>query len=79
MCVHRLSPCVSTGTLGNVPEPETYTKHHAIRVGKTRWEAFGALVAPRSRAAVINEFIAWYIGEKGAKRPERPKPVSATE
>lgn len=68
---------MSTGTLGDVPEPETYTKHRPIRVNKVRWEAFGALVAPRSRAAVINEFIAWYVGEPGAKLPKRPKPADS--
>lgn len=77
--IHRLSPWISTGTLTGVTEPETYTKHRPIRVGKTRWDAFGLLVGPRSRAKVINEFIAWYVGEKGAKLPRPPKAKADVE
>lgn len=78
MDIHKLSPCVSTGTLATVAaEPETYTKHRPIRVPSSRWDAFGALVGARARAKVINEFIAWYVGEPGAKLPKRPKPADS--
>lgn len=69
---------MSTATLLRMAaEPETFTRHRPIRVAKDRWDAFGALVGPRSRAKIVNEFIAWYIREPGAKLPERPKPAAA--
>ena len=51
----------------------THTPHRPIRVPTARWNAFGALVGLRNRAAVVNAFIAWYIGEPGAKLPRPPK------
>lgn len=58
-------------------DTEKHTPHRPIRVAQDRWDAFGALVGPRSRAKIVNEFIAWYIGEPGAKQPKRPKPADS--
>ena len=41
-------------------------------VPQGRWDAFGALVGIRDRARIVNEFIAWFVGEPGAKLPKRP-------
>lgn len=57
-------------------DTETHTPHRPIRVGQTRWDRFGALAGVRSRAKVVNEFIAWYVGEPGAKLPRPPKPTA---
>lgn len=70
---------MSTATLWPMAgEPDTFTKHRPIRVAKPRWDAFGLLVGPRSRAKIVNEFIAWYIREPGAKLPKRPDIVMTT-
>lgn len=58
-----------------MPLPDTHTPHRMVRVPDPRWTAFGALAGLRERSRVINEFIAWYVGEPGAKMPKRPKPV----
>lgn len=60
-----------------MPTPDTHTPHRMIRIGDDRWRAFGLLVGVRNRSRVVNEFIAWYVGEPGAKLPRRPKPVDA--
>lgn len=52
--------------------PENHTPQRPIRVSDERWEAFGAIVGGRSRAKVVNEFIAWYTREPGARLPARP-------
>lgn len=68
---------MSTRTLCHMAEQDTttHTPHRPIRVPKDRWDAFGLLVGVRSRAKVVNEFIAWYVREPGARLPQRP-PVS---
>jgi hypothetical protein len=40
-----------------------------------RWEALGkkAKDAGTDRAKVVNDLVAWYVGEDGAKLPEREK------
>lgn len=67
---------MSTATLRAMPkqDTDTHTPHRPIRVSDARWAAFGALVGDRNRAEVVRQFIAWYVGEKGAKLPARPKP-----
>lgn len=55
--------------------PETHTPHRMVRIPDVRWNQFGLLVGMRERSRVINEFVAWYVGEPGAKLPRRPKPV----
>jgi hypothetical protein len=44
-----------------------------IRIRDDRWERFGEL-APKKpgRSELINDFIAWYVREPGAKLPKRP-------
>lgn len=51
---------------------DTHTTNRVIRVPDDQWEAFGDLAGVRDRARVLREFIAWYVREPGAKRPERP-------
>lgn len=60
------------------PDTDTHTPHRPMRVPQTRWDVFGELVGVRKRTAIVNEFIAWYIGEKGAKCPQPPKRPSRT-
>lgn len=69
---------MSTGTLGGMAEQDTdtHTPHRPMRVPQGRWDAFGALVGIRNRTRVVNEFIAWYVGEPDAKMPRRPKPAA---
>ncbi len=56
------------------------TPTHPIRISRDLWRRFGEIAKP-SRTAVLREFIRWYVGERGAKMPRRPKPedASATE
>lgn len=56
-----------------MPLPDTHTPHRMIRIPDLRWNRFGALVGLRDRSRVINEFVAWYNGEPGAKCPKPPK------
>ena len=58
-----------------MPIPETHTPHRMVRIADGRWDRFGLLAGVRERSRVINEFVAWYVGEEGAKLPKRPKPV----
>lgn len=51
---------------------ETHTPNRPIRVEAELWDAFGRLVGPRNRSAVIRDFIRWYIRERGATLPKRP-------
>lgn len=53
-------------------DASTHTPHRPIRVPQGRWDTFGALVGMRERARVVNEFIAWFNREPGAKLPQRP-------
>jgi hypothetical protein len=60
-----------------MPLPDTHTPHRMVRISDDRWSKFGALVGLRERSRVINEFVAWYVGEPGAKLPKRPKPADS--
>ncbi|MEU4410698.1 hypothetical protein AB0F88_39860 [Streptosporangium sp. NPDC023963] len=51
---------------------ETHTPHRPIRVDDELWEKFGQLVGERNRAAIVREFIRWFVRERGAKLPRRP-------
>lgn len=66
---------MSTATMSPMAEQDTgkHTPHRPMRVPQGRWDAFGALVGVRQRTRIVNEFIAWYVGEPGAKLPKRPK------
>jgi hypothetical protein len=50
------------------------TQHRSVRVDDDRWRLLGERAATQqaSRGEVINQFIAWYLRERGAKLPERP-------
>lgn len=52
---------------------DSHTRHRPIRIDGELWAAFGKLVGERNRSEVIRDFIRWYVGERGAKLPERPK------
>lgn len=47
----------------------------SVRMPEERWEALGkkAKDAGTDRAKVVNDLVAWYVGEDGAKLPEREK------
>ncbi|HYS37815.1 MAG TPA: hypothetical protein VEO01_19530 [Pseudonocardiaceae bacterium] len=50
------------------------TQHRSVRIPDDRWAA-AALAAARAgmdRAKVVNELLAWYVREPGAKLPKRP-------
>lgn len=55
---------------------KTHTPHRPIRVEDDLWEEFGRIAGPRNRAAVLREFIAWYVRRRGAVLPKRPAPPS---
>lgn len=50
------------------------TARQTIRIDPERWGQFekGAAAVGTDRSKVINDFIAWYNHEPGAKRPTRP-------
>lgn len=55
-----------------VPRPKTgESKIQHIRIPDEDWQAFNAATGGKG-AAVIREFIGWYLGKRGVKRPERP-------
>lgn len=60
-----------------MPLPETHTPHRMVRISDDHWDRFGALVGLRERSRVIKEFVAWYVGEPGAKLPKRPSRTAA--
>jgi hypothetical protein len=49
------------------------TRPRQIRIPNERWERFDELAEP-TRAKVVNDFIAWFNREPGAKLPRRPRP-----
>lgn len=49
--------------------PEDHTPIRRIRVSDERWEALEKSVGSRGRSALINDFIAWHLRERGAKKP----------
>lgn len=59
-------------------EPQEPMKALPLRGPKSLWDAFGDAVAkadPESdRAKVLRTFMRWYVGEQGARLPERPDP-----
>jgi hypothetical protein len=54
--------------------PGRGTPKVTLRVPEALWWAFGraARVAGADRAALLREFIRWYVREPGAKLPRRP-------
>lgn len=62
-------------TVRGVPRPATGQTFVArARVALDKWERFGkhAEVAGTDRSKLINEFIDWYLRDRGAKLPVRP-------
>jgi hypothetical protein len=53
-------------------EPESFRPHTSLRIEADLWARFGA-VAGRNRAALLREFIRWYLRIPGAKLPARPE------
>ncbi|WP_147450849.1 CopG family transcriptional regulator [Streptomyces hoynatensis] len=64
-----------------MPNNATHTKPRQIRIPDEDWADFdvAAKAAGSERAAIIREFICWYLGRPGAKRPVRPKPDLAVD
>jgi hypothetical protein len=52
----------------NVPK----TKHRSVRIDDKDWADLAARAPGGDRAAVIKEFIRWYLGRDDADLPERP-------
>lgn len=56
----------------------THPPLHQVRVSNELWMRFGAAVQRvdpgLDRSRVLREFMSWYIGEKGARLPQRPPP-----
>jgi hypothetical protein len=56
--------------------PTKGNPRHAFRFEPGLWEAFLAAVPldPRGRDAtgIVRDFVAWYAGQRGAPKPERP-------
>lgn len=56
-------------------QPKTPLKR--LRVDDDLWTAFGQAAAdhdpPLDRSVVLREFMRWYVGERGARMPRRPK------
>ena len=64
------TPGYSQGMSPNVPK----TPPRQIRIGEEWYEFDAAAKAQETeRAAVIREFIAWYLRKPGAKLPVRPE------
>lgn len=62
-------------TVPTVPRPATGKTFVArARVPLAKWERFGVLAAEAGtdRSKLINEFIDWYLRERGAVLPQRP-------
>ena len=54
------------------PEPDTYTPHRPIRIEDPLWDAVGAVVGQRKRAALVRDLLRWWMRMPGAKLPPRP-------
>jgi len=56
--------------------PTEGTKRQSFRLDQGLWDEFGAATQraepPADRTAVLRNFIEWYVGKRGAKRPTRP-------
>lgn len=51
------------------------TKARRVVMSDQLWEALGEAIAhtpETNRSQVIRELVRWYVGEPGAKLPERP-------
>jgi len=59
------------GYPGGMAKEDTHTKARAIRIEDGLWLALGRLVGDRGRAALINQFIRWYLHQ--GELPERPE------
>lgn len=59
-----------------IPDEERDAKPRNVRFKDPRWDRFGKQVAKSddTRTRVINQFVAWYNREPGAKLPQRPDP-----
>ena len=53
-------------------EPDSYRPHTSFRIEADLWKRFGALVGEKNRAALLRDFIRWWLRIPGAKLPPRP-------
>lgn len=51
------------------------TARQTVRIDHERWERFETVAnqADTDRSKLINDFVAWYTREPGAKLPKRPE------
>lgn len=72
MGVHR-GPAVRCG-LVPVPDEERDAKPRNVRMKDARWDRLGERAAKKevTRTWAINQLVAWYNREPGAKLPPRP-------
>lgn len=66
----------SLATVLDVPRPATgHTFIARARVPHEKWERFAEATAAQGtdRSKVINEFVDWYLRERGATLPSRPE------
>ena len=67
-------PHVASATVPTVPRPATGKTFVArARVALDKWEAFGRVATSQGtdRSKLLNEFINWYMRERGAVLPAR--------
>lgn len=65
----------SRDTVRAVPRPATGKTFVArARIPLDKWDRFGELAAElgTDRSKVLNDFVSWYLRERGARLPERP-------
>lgn len=71
----RCHTIARSDTVPDVPRPATGKTFIArARVQLSKWERFGeqAAEAGTDRSKLINDFIDWYLRDRGAVLPERP-------
>ena len=59
------------------------TRQRNLRIDDDLWDSFGEAIERASpefdRSAVMRQLIRWYVGEPGAKLPDRPEPKETTD
>ena len=60
-------------------QPATFNK--TVRIEQDLWDRAGEVAAAQdsTRAAVINQFLRWYIGEPGARLPTSAQRTEGVE
>lgn len=58
---------------------DSHTTNRVVRIPDDDWDDFGVQAGERGRAALIRDFIAWYLRRPEAELPPRPEPPSAAQ